>query len=141
MAINKDIPHIISSDKVILFDEECILCNGWCKFIIQHDKEFLFKLTSMQSKKGQEILCFLNKNREHFDTMFLINNNQIYEKSTAVLEIVKTLPFPIRLLSIFKVIPSFFRDYLYNLIALNRYKLFGKTNECVLVEKEPDRFL
>lgn len=141
MAINKKIPHITSSDKVILFDEECMLCNGWCKFIIKYDKEYLFKLTSMQSKKGQEILHFLNKNSEHFDTMLLINNNEVYEKSTAVLEIVKNLPFPIKSLSTFRFIPTFFRDRLYNLIALNRYKLFGKKNECVLVEKESERFL
>lgn len=95
----------------------------------------------MQSKKGQEILYFLNKSSEHFDSILLINHNEVYEKSSAVLEIVKSLPFPINLLSIFRFIPAFFRDHLYNLIALNRYKLSGKTKECVLAKKESDRFL
>ncbi len=131
-----NIPYISTNDKVILFDGVCKLCNAWCRFIIRYDKNRLFKLVSMQSEKGQTILEYLERPTDYFETMLYLENNELYEKSAAFIRIVKHLPFPISLLFILKLIPNIIRDYVYDRIALNRYKLFGKYKECRLPTKE-----
>lgn len=137
-----NIPYISTNDKVILFDGVCKLCNAWCGFIIKYDKNHLFKLASMQSEKGQAILKYLNLSTEHFETMLYIENNTIYEKSSAFIKIVKHLPLPIKLLYLLKYIPNLIRDFIYDRIARNRYKVFGKYNECTLsTEDHNNRYL
>lgn len=131
-----NIPYISINDKVILFDGVCKLCNAWCRFIVRYDKNQLFKLVSMQSDKGQAILEHLEQPTDFFETMLYIENNELYEKSLAFIKIVKQLPFPIKLLFILKLIPNIIRDYVYDRIAINRYKLFGKYKECRLPAKD-----
>lgn len=122
----------ISNNKLILFDGKCKLCNAWCRFVIKYDTEHLFKLVSMQSGKGQEILNNLNLPTEYFKTMIVINNNQAYFKSAAFLIVVNQLSFPAKFLFIFKLIPNFLRDFIYQHIAHNRYKIFGKYDQCMM---------
>lgn len=131
-AKDNNIPYIYSEDKLILFDGVCKLCNAWCRFILNYDKKYIFKLSSMQSEKGQAILKHLRLSTEHFESMLYIEHNIIYEKSNAFIRIVKHLPFPIKLLFLLKYIPRIFRDFIYERIAINRYKIFGKYKECKL---------
>ena len=135
-AEDNHIPYIKNEDKLILFDGVCKLCNAWCRFIIKYDKNHLFQLASMQSEKGQAILKYLNLSTEYFETMLYVENNTIYGKSNAFIEIVKHLPLPIKLLYLLKYIPNFIRDFIYDRIARNRYKVFGKYNECTLPTKD-----
>lgn len=130
--VNTTIPYIQNNDKIIMFDGKCKLCNIWCKLVIRYDKNYIFKLVSMQSEKGQAILIQLKQPTEYFETMLLIENNNIYHKSTAFLRIVRLLSFPVNFLSVFKIFPNFLRDFIYDHIAQNRYKLFGKYEQCIL---------
>ena len=138
---NNNIPYINNKDKLILFDGICKLCNAWCRFIIRYDKNHIFKLASMQSEKGQAILKYLELSTEHFETMLYIEHNIIYEKSNAFIKIVKHLPLPIKLLFLLKVIPVLFRDFIYDRIALNRYKIFGKYDHYTLPTDDDNRYL
>ncbi|MCK4864563.1 MAG: thiol-disulfide oxidoreductase DCC family protein [Gammaproteobacteria bacterium] len=138
---NNNIPYINNKDKLILFDGICKLCNAWCRFIIRYDKNHIFKLASMQSEKGQAILKNLELPTEHFETMLYIEHNIIYEKSNAFIKIVKHLPLPIKLLFLLKIIPGLFRDFIYDRIALNRYKMFGEYNKCTLPTDDDNRYL
>ena len=126
------IPYINKTDKVILFDGDCPLCNAWCRFIISYDKDFLFKLVPMQSKKGQIILTHLGQNTDNFETMLFIEDNNTFKKSTAFIKIVNQLPYPSRLLSFVKFTPKLIRDFIYDRIAQNRFKLFRKYQSCSL---------
>ncbi len=126
------VPYISENDHVILFDGVCKLCHGWSRFIIKHDRKHVFKLATVQSVQGQAILQHFGLPTDHFDTMLYIENHQAFEKSTAFLKIVKKLPYPIKLLQVCYVVPRFIRDWFYDRIALNRYRLFGKYNECLL---------
>jgi predicted DCC family thiol-disulfide oxidoreductase YuxK len=126
------VPYITEKDQLILFDGVCKLCHGWSRFIIKHDRNHVFKLATVQSEKGQAILEHFDMPTSHFDTMLYIENNQAYEKSTAFLKVVKKLPYPLKLLQVCYLIPRFIRDWFYDRIALNRYRLFGKYNECLL---------
>jgi len=95
----------------------------------------------MQSEKGQAILKYLELSTEHFETMLYIEHNIIYEKSNAFIKIVKHLPLPIKLLFLLKIIPGLFRDFIYDRIALNRYKMFGKYDHYTLPTDDDNRYL
>lgn len=133
----KNIPHINNTDKVILFDGECTICNAWCKFVIRHDIANIYKLASMQSKKGQDILQYLNKPKSDFKTLLLIDNNTIYEKSSAFIKIISRFPLRIKWMTIFQYIPTFIRDVIYDVIASNRYLIFKKKRKCFMSDEEP----
>lgn len=135
-------PYMIDTDKVILFDGVCRLCNAWSRFIIKYDTNNTFRLASVQSKEGQAILQHFGMPIDRFDTMLFVDGRTAYEKSTAFLNIVRHLPQPIRALTILRVIPKRLRDWIYDRIALNRYTLFGKYDQCLLPTPDHEkRFL
>lgn len=133
----------ISSDKqIILFDGVCNFCNSSINFIIDHDPEKRFKFASLQSEIGQDILRKFNKNTENFDSVFLLKNDTLYQKSDAALEITKYLSGFWKYLAIFKVFPSSFLNFFYDIVAKNRYRIFGKADSCRIPTPElRERFL
>jgi len=135
-----DVIH--EGDKVILFDGVCKLCNAWSRFIIRFDKHKVFKLSSVQSTKGQMILKYFNLPLDNFETMLYVEQGVAYSKSNAFLNIIKQLPYPFRLLIYTRILPVKLRDWIYDRIALNRYKLFGKHQQCVIPDENlKNRFL
>ncbi|AXI02946.1 thiol-disulfide oxidoreductase DCC family protein [Aquirhabdus parva] len=140
--ISQTPPHMKANDKVILYDGVCKLCNAWSIFIIKYDRAHAFKLASVQSPEGQALLKYFNMPTTHFDTMLYIENNTAYSKSTAFLNIVRLLPTPFNLLKVLRFIPTPLRDWCYDRVALNRYRLFGKYDQCVAPSPEhQQRFL
>lgn len=131
-------PYIQASDKVILFDGVCKLCNAWSNFIIKHDKKHYFKLCSVQSPEGQAILAHFNLPTTSFESMLYVEKGEFYQKSEAFLKIVRLLGFPWNMASIFKLIPRIINDYLYDRVALNRYRLFGRYDVCTLALPDHD---
>lgn len=122
----------MKATKVIFFDGVCNLCNSSVQFIIENDKENLFKFASLQSNYGQETLLQNNLNVNEFNSFIFQDGEKLYFESTAALKVAKQLKFPISLLYIFIIVPPFIRNGVYNFIAKNRYKWFGKKNECWL---------
>ena len=120
----------MNNNKIILFDGVCNLCNSSVNFIIDHDKENVFKFASLQSEAGQELLNKFNLNTKDFDSIIYVENDKYFEQSTAVLRIVKSFPGLWKLLFVFIIVPPFIRNFLYNIIANNRYKWFGKKDLC-----------
>lgn len=138
----RSLPHLSQTDQVILFDGVCRLCNGWSQFIITYDKEKKFKLAALQSPEGQDILSALGLPTDQFGSIVYIENNQAYQKSDAVLGIVKHLPFPWNWFYALHIIPKALRDWFYDRIAANRYALFGSYDQCMMPSAETrDRFL
>ena len=115
---------------VILFDGICNLCNASVQYVIKHDPEHVFHFASLQSSFGQKILSKYNLPLNDFNSFVLFKNNKIYTRSTAALMVARKLKGFIRFLYAFMIIPKFIRDAVYNIIAKNRYKWFGKKNEC-----------
>jgi len=127
------------TDNIILFDGICNLCNSSIQFIIKKDKKNLFKFASLQSDAAKNILLhyFPKKNKfNNFDTIYLIKNDTILTESTAILHILKELRSPYKLLFYFIIIPKFIRDSIYKIISKNRYKWFGKKDNCMIPTKE-----
>lgn len=125
-------PHIQPAERVVLFDGVCKLCNGWAKFLIRHDRERRFRLCSVQSAEGQAILQWFGLPTGHFDTMAYVEGAELFVRSTALLRILAQLPLPWRLLAGLRLIPRPLRDWAYDRIALNRYRLFGRYDSCLL---------
>ena len=115
---------------IILFDGYCNLCSATINFIIKHDENNLYSLISLQSGEGQDYLKQYDLATNNFDTVILIQNNQVYIKSTAALMIIKNLSGVVRHLHIFIYIPEIIRDFLYNIIAKTRFSIFGKRASC-----------
>ena len=126
--------QLIKNNKIILFDGQCKLCNAWCNFIIKHDYELRFKLSSVQSDKGQAILSYLNYPTDNFKTMLYVAKDGCFTQSDAVLEVISQLGWPWRAIKITRFIPKRLRDWMYDRIAINRYRLFGKYDYCRIPE-------
>src|SRR6478735_6987457 len=121
---------------LILFDGVCNLCNNSVQFIIKHDPPAYFKYSSLQSAAGQYLLHKFNLPESQLHSVILIKNESIFQKSDAALEIAKNLNGLWSTLTIFKIIPRVVRDWLYDVVAKNRYTWFGKKDTCMIPTPE-----
>ncbi|MFT3822315.1 MAG: thiol-disulfide oxidoreductase DCC family protein [Chitinophagaceae bacterium] len=120
------------AQKIILFDGVCNLCNGSVQFVLKRDKTDQFLFGSLQSNTGQEYLQRFNLPADTFSSFMLIEDGKLYTRSTAALRVLKHLGRGWQLLYGFIIVPRFIRDTVYNWIAKNRYKWFGKQESCWL---------
>lgn len=128
-------------DRIILFDGVCNLCNNSVKFIIKRDTSGYFKFASLQGETGQRLLKKHSLNYD-LNSFLLIEKEKVYIKSSAALRVCSQLGGAWRILSIFRFLPPLFRDFLYDIVAKNRYKWFGKEENCILpLPKWKQRFL
>ena len=127
---------------IILFDGVCNLCNGAINFVIKRDTANVFKFAPLQEKSGSSLIEKHAIDPQKIDSIVLIENNTVYVKSAAALRIAKKLSGLWPLLYIFIIIPAFIRDGVYDFIAKNRYKWFGKKNQCIIpTPSTKERFL
>lgn len=134
--------HNPQHKKIILFDGVCNLCNAAVDFIIRRDKEGEFMFASLQGEKGKEILRSFHLQEDYLDNFILYQNGKLYHRSTAFLKVMTGLGGLWKLLSIFFLIPRFIRDWVYDLVARNRYRWFGRRETCrVASAAERERFL
>ena len=121
---------------IILFDGLCNLCDGAVKFVIKHDADKKFLFASLQSENGQKLLKQFNLPLENFNSFVLYQNNKVYSKSTAALNVAKQLNGAIKFIYLFIIVPAFIRDSVYNWISKRRYKWFGKKETCIIPTPE-----
>lgn len=117
---------------IILFDGVCNFCSGVVNFIIRQDKEKVFCFAALQSEVGQKLLEQYNLPKEKFDSFLLIENGKVYKSSSAGLRLYSRLPWYWKWTQIFWIVPRFLRDAVYNFIARNRYRWFGKSESCMV---------
>jgi predicted DCC family thiol-disulfide oxidoreductase YuxK len=127
-----EIPH----DKaLILFDGYCNLCNGAVQFIIKRDPKEHFLYTSLSSKTAMLLLSDYS-NYDEVDSILLYSSGKVYTKSSAALRIAGKLSGLWPILFIFLLVPKFLRDSVYDFIARNRYRWFGKKESCMVPKKK-----
>ncbi|CAL66598.1 thiol-disulfide oxidoreductase DCC family protein [Christiangramia forsetii] len=123
--------------KIILFDGVCNLCDGAVQFIIKHDKKDIFRYASLQSEIGRKLVDERGLDPEELDSIILIEPGvAYYRKSSAALEISRDLSGGYSLLKNFLFMPESLRDGVYDFIANNRYKWFGKKEQCMIPSPE-----
>ena len=123
--------------KIILFDGVCNLCDAAVQFVIQHDKKDVFRFVALQSELGQEILKHIGIILKKIDSIILYEPGvAYYYKSQAALEIAKSLGGFFHFGTFFRIIPTGISNQLYDYIAKNRYKWYGKKESCLLPTEE-----
>lgn len=117
---------------VILFDGVCNFCNGSVNFIIQRDPRGLFHFAALQSDAGKALLADCGLDPEGIDSVILVEDGKAFTGSTAALSIARRLGAPWSWTYALMFVPRPVRDALYGLIARNRYRMFGKKDECMI---------
>lgn len=132
-------PLLAPGETVVLFDGVCKLCNGWAKFLIRHDRHHRVRLAAVQSPEGQALLAWAGLPVDAFDTMAVIRDQHYWVRSEAFFEVVTLLPGAWPMFRVLRIFPQWFRDWAYNRVALNRYRLFGKHEVCLLPTPDHQR--
>jgi predicted DCC family thiol-disulfide oxidoreductase YuxK len=127
---------------ILLFDGVCNLCNRSVQFIIKRDQKKRFLYAPLQGKTGQELLQRFNLPADDFNSFVLVEDEKVFSRSSAALRVLKKLGRGWQLLYVFIIVPPFIRNAVYDLIARNRYKWFGRKDSCMIPTKElRERFL
>ncbi|MCZ8354602.1 MAG: DUF393 domain-containing protein [Cyclobacteriaceae bacterium] len=116
---------------IIFFDGVCNLCNNSVQFIIKRDKKNKFKFASLQSSFAKNNLS-KHIDVDKLESIVLLNEDKLYTKSAAALLIARELSGMWPIFYVFIIIPPFIRDWFYNIIAKNRYRIFGKKDSCMI---------
>ena len=119
---------------IILFDGICNLCNGAVKFVVKRDKKKVFHFASLQSNSGQKLLKKYGLSTDDLDTFVYIKNGKHFTKSKAGLMVLNDLGGIWKFFSYVKFLPEKPLDFVYNQIAKNRYRIFGKKKQCTMTE-------
>lgn len=127
---------MIQNKKIILFDGVCNLCNGAVTFIIKRDKDDRFRYAALQSEVGRTLADKHGIDTSKTDSIVLIDDDHHYTKSSAALGIARYLSGGYPLLYGLMILPTFLRDRMYDVIARNRYRWFGKRESCMVPTPE-----
>lgn len=126
----------MSKEPIIVFDAMCVLCSYNAQFILKYDKDHYFKLASMQGVVGTALYQKFGMDPNDPDTLIIVDGDKVIKDSDAVIFIYSNLGWPWRIMALFSVVPRFMRDPIYRFIARNRYRLFGKREECWIPKSE-----
>lgn len=124
---------------ILFFDGICHLCNGYINFLIRLDTQNVMFYSALQGKKATEVLT--DSQRLNLKSILYFKNGQILEKSSAVIESLSDVSAWFFWIKILYVIPAFIRNFVYDLVAENRYKLFGKNDLCRIPTAEERKYL
>ena len=123
--------------KIVLFDGVCNMCDSLVQYVIRRDTKDVFRFVQLQSETGMKILQHIGVDREKMDSIILYEPGiAYYYKSAAVFEIAKALGGIASLLSVFKIVPTSIRNPVYDYVARNRYKWYGRKDSCIIPTKE-----
>lgn len=117
---------------MILFDGECNLCNGAVLFVIRRDPRVRFRFAALQSHAGRSLLERAGAGEGLPDSIVLVADGRVRTKSAAALAIARRLGLPWALLAVFWLVPFPLRDVVYDWIARNRHRWFGRRAECMV---------
>lgn len=123
--------------KIILFDGVCNLCDNTVQYIIKHDKKDVFRFVPLQSEIGQQIINYIGIDTSKTDSIILYQpGHSYYYKAEAAMKIAKELGGFLSLISLFSFLPDWLSNSVYDYVARNRYKWYGKKDQCMLPTPE-----
>jgi len=127
---------------VILFDGVCNLCNGSVRFALAHERGQVLRFASMQSPRGQELLRRYGLPLVEYESFAFVEDGVAYLRSEGFLRVVRHFRRPWQWLAVMRILPRALRDWIYDCIARNRFRLFGRRATCMVPTPEVrDRFL
>lgn len=120
------------NNRVVIFDGVCNLCNGFIQFLIKRDPKARLSFVALQSDRGAALYAELKEPDQNFDSIGYLRQGRLSFKSTAVLNILVDLGGLWHMVVVFFIVPKFIRDYTYDAVARNRYRWFGRRDECMV---------
>lgn len=120
----------IANENIVFFDGVCNLCNASVDFLMRKDRHKRLKYASLQSELAKDILPGYNVDPADLDSFAFLTEGKVHQRSSAALKVTTKLGGGYPLLGAFWIVPKFIRDAVYNFIARNRYKWFGKKDSC-----------
>jgi predicted DCC family thiol-disulfide oxidoreductase YuxK len=121
---------------IVLFDGYCNLCSSSVVFVLKRERGDVFRFASLQSDFAGRLLSDMGLDEDVPDSIVLVEGGQVYTRSTAALRIAKKLRPLWSALYVFCIVPKFIRDPVYDWIARNRSKWFGKRNTCFVPNQD-----
>ncbi|QYJ69516.1 thiol-disulfide oxidoreductase DCC family protein [Flavobacterium litorale] len=123
--------------KVILFDGVCNLCNSAVQYVIKRDDKDIFRFVALQSEVGQEITNHIGIDTSKVDSIILYEPNKAYYyKAEAAIKIASELGVIYKLMQLFLILPKGINNRVYDYVAKNRYKWYGKKEACMIPTPE-----
>lgn len=137
-----DGPVVPDGTAVLLFDGVCNLCNGLVQFLLPRDRAGRLRFAPLQSDPGRALLARHDLPTASLETVVLVDGDRAYTKSAAAIRVAELLGWPYRLASVGRILPRRVRDWLYDVVAANRYDWFGRQDQCMVPDEDvSDRFL
>lgn len=123
--------------KIILFDGVCNLCDSLVQFVVKHDQQDQFRFVALQSELGQKIIAHIGINDKNIDSVVLyIPGKAYYTKSNAAIQIAKNLGGIFHLGTLFRILPTPLRNWVYDYVASKRYHWYGRKTTCMIPTNE-----
>ncbi len=136
------VPTFADDRPVIIFDGHCVLCSRSAQFVLRHDPRGIYRLTAAQTPLGHALYVHYGLDPDDYQTMILIADGLPAFKSEAAIGIASGLGFPWSLAAILRVVPRRWRDRWYDVLAHNRFRIFGRRDTCYFPDPRwADRFL
>lgn len=121
---------------IVVFDGQCLLCNGWVQFLLRHDRRGRFRFASIQGEAGGRMLADAGLRVEGLQTLLLVDGDRSWQHTDAILRVLHGLGWPWRLAWVAWLIPRPLRDGLYRWLARNRYRWFGRSAQCMVPDPQ-----
>lgn len=141
-ALDRARAHLAGGGAVVLFDGVCNLCNASVRFVIDHDPGARFAFAPLQSAAAARLLAERGYEGAELSSVLLVEGRRVHARSTAALRVARRLSGGWPLLWAFMIVPRFVRDAVYDWVARNRYRWFGRQDACRIPTPElASRFL
>jgi predicted DCC family thiol-disulfide oxidoreductase YuxK len=121
---------------IVVFDAQCLLCNGWVRFLLRHDHHKVFRFASIQGETGQTLLAQQGLKVDGLQTLLLVDGTRCWQHTAAIFRVLHRLGGPWRIAWLAWLIPAPVRDALYCGVARNRYRIFGRSESCLVPSSE-----
>jgi len=132
----------LAEHPVLLFDGVCNLCNGVVQFLLPRDSAGVLRFASLQSDAGQRLLEAYGVPVDDLETVVLLDGEGYHLRSNAVIRVAEHLGGVYALARGFRLVPRFVRDWLYDVVAEHRYRVFGRREQCMVPSPDvEERFL
>ncbi len=127
-------PALTTDQPLFVFDGHCVLCSTGVAFIMRHDPQARMRFLSAQAPLGEQVYRRLNKPLD--DSYIFIDSVGVHMKTDGWFRVASAMGGPWRFLTIFRLIPRSLRDWAYDILARNRYRLFGTSDQCAILTDE-----
>ncbi|MFO1082440.1 MAG: DCC1-like thiol-disulfide oxidoreductase family protein [Reyranellaceae bacterium] len=136
------VPPFPDDRPILVFDGHCVLCSGFARFIVRHDRRRFFRLMAAQSARGAALYRHFGLNPTDYETNILIEGGRPWLRSEGSLRVFERLGWPWSTMRVARLLPLALRDRLYEIVARNRLRWFGERPTCYLPDpSEADRFI